>query len=108
AGVNLAIHHILEKRNARSPGRGDLVAVGGWECHLGSDRISIVISDEAGRIDLNTADVELINLLLMGLGLEKERSLQLAAAVLDFRDADDERHPGGAEAEDYRSLGLSS
>jgi len=106
AGVHLAIHNILEKQNSRSPNRAELVAPKTWDCRVGEDRLTIIVADEAGRIDLNTADSAVIEALLKGLGIERDRSTQLAAAIIDYRDSDDERLPGGAEAEDYKSLGL--
>lgn len=107
AGANLAIHNILEKQNARSPTRHELSAAGAWECRLAGERLAIVISDDAGRIDLNTADRAVIEALLSGLGIDRDRSSQLAAAIIDYRDSDDEPLPGGAEAEYYKSVGLT-
>ncbi|MCH9050832.1 MAG: general secretion pathway protein GspK, partial [Proteobacteria bacterium] len=63
----------------------------------GEGEVSIVIEDEAGKIDLNAAPDELIHGLLVAVGLADAEAQALTAAIADFRDADDETHPGGAE-----------
>lgn len=55
------------------------------------------IRDEASRINLNSAPTDML-LKLPGMTAE------LAAAVVDWRDADDEVSPGGAESEYYLLL----
>jgi len=55
------------------------------------------ITDEAGRVNLNSASQDML-LKLPGM------STELAAAVLDCRDSDNEVSPGGAESEYYLLL----
>lgn len=55
------------------------------------------LSDEAGRININVADEEVL-LNLPGM------TVDLIDALLDYRDADDEARPGGAEQDYYDQL----
>lgn len=77
----------------------------GWR--FGDGRLTLSILDEAGKIDLNYADVVLLESLFRSLGLDEDRAAALADAVEDFRDADDLRRLNGAEDDDYRAAGYS-
>ena len=74
-----------------------------WPFAGGEVRISI--RDEAGKIDLNEAPVELLRGLFEAAGVEPDRSRGLADAVADFRDGNDLRRLNGAEDRDYRLAG---
>jgi DNA uptake protein ComE-like DNA-binding protein len=50
--------------------------------------------DEAGKLNLNTATVEMLQML-------PNMTPDLAAAIVDWRDEDDDITPGGAESETY-------
>ncbi|NLW50445.1 MAG: hypothetical protein GXY85_06325 [Candidatus Brocadiaceae bacterium] len=55
------------------------------------------MTDEAAKVNLNTATAEMLLKL-------PEMTAELAAAIIDWRDADDEISPGGAESEYYLLL----
>jgi general secretion pathway protein K len=62
--------------------------------------------DEAARIDLNTANDQLLKGLLHNVGgLDPDAADHVLAAILDWRDADDLKRPNGAEEADYRAAG---
>jgi hypothetical protein len=67
--------------------------------------ITMKLRDAAGRIDLNMASEELLATLLRGLGLDDGDARAKAAAIADYRDADNERRPEGAERGAYASAG---
>ena len=70
---------------------------------FGGGRVRISVEDAAGRINLNQADPQLIRQALTGVGLaEAER---LAAAIVDWRDPDDQTQAGSAESAEYGSAG---
>jgi general secretion pathway protein K len=69
--------------------------------------LRIVVEDEAGKVDLNAASERLLTNLLRGLGATPREAAALADRILDFRDADDERSPLGAERSDYAAAGLT-
>ncbi len=72
---------------------------------LGDASVNIEIQDERGKVDLNTAQGQLIRGVFLGAGLPFDQADRLSDAILDWRDADDLRHPHGAEAGDYRREG---
>jgi general secretion pathway protein K len=67
------------------------------------DVLTISIHDEAGKIDLNTADDDLIRALFIGVGVTEPEAGNLIAAITDFRDEDSERTLNGAEGTEYRA-----
>jgi general secretion pathway protein K len=73
---------------------------------LPEGQVEIRVLDEAGRIDLNRAEADLIARLLIAIGASPDDAIRLADAVLDWRDADDDVQPNGAERVDYEAEDL--
>lgn len=68
--------------------------------------VQVRIIDETGKVDLNQADMPLLSRLMQALGEPPDVSDALAAAIVDWRDADDLGQPvGGAEDGDYAAAG---
>ncbi len=67
--------------------------------------VQIAIQSEAGKIDLNAAGDDLLIGLLRANGVEQPAVL--VDRIADFRDADKERRPQGAEDADYDAAGRS-
>jgi general secretion pathway protein K len=68
--------------------------------------VSVSVRDARGLVDLNTASTGLLKALLK-VGVEDAGfRVQLADAIVDWRDVDGFRHLNGAEDEDYRLAGL--
>lgn len=103
AGVHAAMLG-LHRREVEKRWRADGTV---YSMASGEGEVSIVIDDEAGKIDLNAAPDELIQGLLVAVGLADGEARALTAAIADFRDADDETHLGGAEDAEYRAAGLA-
>jgi len=76
-----------------------------YELHYEDAVIEIKITDERGKVDINTTDERGLQQLFLSNGLEPENAELLAAAVLDWTDADDMVRPKGAEVDDYESAG---
>ncbi|MFN9967257.1 MAG: general secretion pathway protein GspK [Lysobacteraceae bacterium] len=69
--------------------------------------VDVAITDESGKVDLNVADVTLLARLGEQAGLPAPEAAAVAAAIVDWRDADSLVGPsGGAEAGEYRAAGL--
>lgn len=69
-------------------------------------QVAIRIVDEQGKVDLNMADADLLASLLRVLGSDPREAARVAAAILDWRDADALTQPaGGAEDPDYAAAG---
>ncbi|MDJ0980552.1 MAG: type II secretion system protein GspK [Kiloniellales bacterium] len=67
--------------------------------------VQISIQSEAGKIDLNAARDDLLIGLLRANGVEQPGVL--IDRIADYRDADQDRRPQGAEDADYDAAGLS-
>ena len=74
-------------------------------CSLPSGVAVIVAQDAGGLIDLNTAPRVLLERVLVSADVGKDEAGRLAAAIVDFRDFDDQPEPGGAETAEYRAAG---
>lgn len=73
---------------------------------FGDAEVSVRIVDEQGKVDLNMADAGLVSALLQQVGADDRTAMQLAGAILDWRDADPLTQPaGGAEEPEYRQAG---
>ena len=73
----------------------------------GEARSRLRAVDESSKIDLNTAGTPLLIGLMNNVGgLDADAAARIVDAILDWRDADDVRHPNGAEAADYRAADL--
>lgn len=105
-GVFLAIDRLRATRNNRAilyngvTLTETIVAANG-----DASTINVVIQDEGGKIDLNGAAVPLIEQLVRAAGTDTETAKNIAAAIADWRDRDNDRRDGGAEASDYRAAG---
>ena len=67
--------------------------------------LEMSFEDEEGKIDINAASPELLLQLFKQIqGVSPE---QAVARILDYRDADDSERNHGAEAQEYKALGLA-
>lgn len=99
-GVTRLTALALAERLARPDAQAFSAAGVPYRCRLDSETTAeIAIQDQAGLIDLNAASPALLEAALSGIVADPAAA---AAAILDFRDADDEPFRGGAEAEAYR------
>jgi general secretion pathway protein K len=102
-------HDSLNQRWANNPDIFKEIAVGGgrfsvsYEADSGEARFGLV--DEESKININRSDAKVMARLFNLLGLEELESQDLAASIVDWRDADSALSgPGGAEDSYYRSL----
>lgn len=104
AGLWLAVADLLRPLSERRwPADGTPAETGFDEA-----AISLSIQDEAGRIDLNEADPELLLGLLEAASAAGDNTEFLRNSILDWRDPDHERRIPGAEDEDYLSAGYDA
>lgn len=118
AGLNLAVYE-LRKADPLERWVGDGRP---YRFNYGGAEIEIQITDESGKIDLNSACNSgvstgasaaggagsniLVNL-FMSKGVALEQAEALGAAIADWCDPDDLTQPNGAEIDDYKAAGLS-
>ena len=68
-------------------------------------KISVSVSDESGKIDLNSAPIEVLYSLMVEIGLDEDTAQRMADVILDWRDEDSLVRVGGAEDQDYVASG---
>lgn|GEM_PF-2622191 len=69
--------------------------------------VTVDISSEGGRIDLNHADEDLLSALFGAYGFDTVKAQRLAAALADWRDDDELAREYGAETIDYLRKGVN-
>lgn len=69
--------------------------------------VEVQVTDERGKIDINSADEATLLRLLRGNGMEEEPATYLAAAIMDWSDEDEMERANGAEDATYASAGLN-
>ena len=69
--------------------------------------VSVSVTDESGKIDINLAPTQLVISLFTALGLDLQRSSSLANSIADWRDEDNLKRTDGAEDQDYLARGLT-
>ncbi|MCX7085765.1 MAG: type II secretion system protein GspK [Methylococcales bacterium] len=70
-------------------------------------KIRIRLLAEAGKIDINKADLRSLKNLLINAPADEEQQSKLLGAILDWRDPDDLVNINGAEKAEYEEAGLS-
>jgi general secretion pathway protein K len=78
-----------------------------YEFAFGNAKVRVELTDESGKIDINSADDTLLQSLFASVGVDPDQAAALSDAIQDWRDADDDVHPHGAEAAQYKSQGLT-
>ncbi|MBS0194275.1 MAG: general secretion pathway protein GspK [Proteobacteria bacterium] len=102
AGIEFAAVHLLYAdvdRRWVPDGRSYGLQVGGAN-------VVIHVVDESGKVAINSASPDLLHKLLLAVGLADPDAQALAAAIVDYRDPDNQVTPGGAESAEYRAAGL--
>lgn len=101
SGVDYAINALLTARGFAPDlvTKPETIVVGGF-------RVSVSVRPEIAKVDLNYADANLLALLFVSGGAERERANALASAVEDWRDGDNLVRVNGAERRDYELAGL--
>jgi general secretion pathway protein K len=101
-GVYRALYEMLVARAGSGGWRADATV---HELELAGASVRVTISDEAGKIDLNAASPALLEGLLASADVPDAERRSLIDAILDWRDADHDVRPYGAEDSHYRSQG---
>jgi general secretion pathway protein K len=107
AGIQRAILDLVSSRGApidtlkfRADGRD-------YAWRFGNSTVHISALDESSKIDLNQAPEALLAALFQSVGVNSDKAQSLAAAIADFRDADNLRRASGGEEAEYQSAGLA-
>ncbi len=98
--IQEAMFHALDTSARHWPADGAAHRI-----RLGDAVIDVVIRNEAGKVNLNTARPELLEALLRAIGVDTRAAASLAAAIADWRFPDAQIRAGGAKARQYREAG---
>lgn len=90
----------------RTPNTAWQVDGRGYDLRFGDAQVTISVTSETGKIDLNTAPEELLDGLFRAAGLAPADALSLVDAIVDWRDEDNTPRVNGAEYMDYQNLHL--
>jgi general secretion pathway protein K len=101
-GVYYALTRLADASQTKWIGNGSTYRVPGPGM-----KVEVTIQDEAGRIDINAAEADLLRSLFMAGGADVELADECADAVMDWRDDDQLRRSHGAEWDNYEEAGLS-
>jgi len=102
AGMNLAL---LSLRDPDETAR--LIPDGRpYEIRYQETSVEVRVTDERGKLDINSADEQTLLTLLTGNGLDVQHATMLAAAIMDWKDGDEIERANGAELEAYTAAGL--
>lgn len=78
-----------------------------YEFDFDGARVSVELTDESGKIDINSADPTVLVSLFLTVGVDFDRAEALVDAIQDWKDADDLPLPKGAEVAEYKAAGMS-
>jgi general secretion pathway protein K len=70
------------------------------------EQVRFTIRDEGGKVNLNQASPALLRELLIVVGVDPQQSVELADAIVDFRDEDGDKERHGAEGREYKQARL--
>ena len=77
-----------------------------YQVDFGDTQIRLRLLSESGKIDINKADLPLLQGLMTQAPVEESQQLKLIGAILDWRDQDDLVSLDGAEQKEYQDAGL--
>jgi general secretion pathway protein K len=77
-----------------------------YELEFDGMKLSVEVTDESGKIDLNAADEVLLLQFFLTMGVEEPRARSLVDAIMDWRDPDDLVRANGAEDREYEAAGF--
>lgn len=75
-----------------------------YKGQIGDGFYLVRISDESGKIDINTASEVILKNLFLNLGIESDEVDTIVDSIMDWRDSDDLHRLHGAESDYYMSL----
>ena len=102
AGVELAALSLLAGPNDRRfPVDGSAHAC----LKDGVGVVTLRIQDSGGKVSINLANERLLQALFLGLGASRELASRYTDVIIDYRDADSNRRPNGAELPEYLEAG---
>lgn len=105
AGIQRALFELLKPINAPDRWLADGVA---HDWSYQDAAVTITMRDEAGKIDINSAQEALLRGLFQSQGMTSDEAVAMVDAMADWRDQDSLKRLHGAEEADYAAAGLNT
>jgi general secretion pathway protein K len=77
-----------------------------YEFDFDNARIRVELTDESGKIDINTVGDTLLQSLFASVGVDPDQAVALSDAIQDWREPGDIPRPHGAKINEYKAAGL--
>ena len=106
AAVESAVNEAIAELVAANNVKPDIV-LAPRRVREGGFTVTVGVRGEHAKVDLNYADANLLGILFRAGGADADKAEALAAAVQDWRDADDLLRLKGAEKTQYEEAGLN-
>ena len=110
AGIERGIME-LHYRSAFKDQTVELEGTGVWKTdgtpytgQLGNGRYTVRLTDESGKVDINTASGLVLKNLLLNMGVQAEEADTIVDSIMDWKDVDNLHRLHGAESDYYMSL----
>ncbi len=110
AGMMATIYQLIQRQFTPPPQQLDLkkepdpIDLGVITGKFGDGEYVVDLQDESGKININLAQPLQIRALLDATGIPQQDVEIIADSIMDWRDADSDRLPNGAEDDYYQSL----
>ncbi len=98
--IHAAAFHLLDRSGAHWTADGKV-----HELAVPGGTVAVVVTDEANKVNLNTASTDLLRAAFIGAGADAETAAALAGAIADWRGAGGPT-PAAAKLQLYRASGL--
>jgi general secretion pathway protein K len=98
--IYAAAFHLLDRSDTHWAADGTV-----HELAVPGGTVAVLVTDEANKINLNTASADLLRAALLGVGADPETATDLAGAIVDWREADGPT-PSAEKVALYRAAGL--
>jgi general secretion pathway protein K len=92
---------LLPEQNKRWRADGNI-----YQVDFGDTQVRLQLLSEAGKIDINKANLALLQALMAQAPADEEQQTKLVGALTDWRDQDDLVSLNGAEKKEYQGAGL--
>jgi general secretion pathway protein K len=98
--IHAAVFHLLDRSETHWTADGKV-----HELAVPGGTVEVVVTEEANKVNLNTASIDLLRAALLGVGADPEGAAGLAGAIVDWRGTEGPT-PSAAKDPLYRAAGL--
>lgn len=106
AGINRAVMELFYRKQYQASVDVEVWKTDGtsYKGEMGNGFYNVSITDESGKVDINTASEVILKNILINSGIKDEDADIIVDSIMDWKDADDLHRLHGAESDYYMSL----